>query len=574
MIQVASLDPSSLALWVDQEMISRIAQERSILEIVQNCALGDVGSVLNAVEELPDPQAKRRAIRLAGTIWHEQRHFLDLILTNYGAFRVRQFLSLYVNIVQVFSTAHKSGSPLVCPLDVYLDPVRRSVLGIETVPEVMTQVAKEVQYRESMARADREGGVLDGQHLEMGGDAQLEALGFMFQQSTVTFVFGEEEFVALEASLLPEERSNLRYRWIFLLADSLGLLNDRNQIDQKGVDSTLLTALLIGSLASRRWGQEQSTTPGGSKSGYCVERLRGLIDTIREMGFKPFKLADSAWELVNEAAKKAWGRTVLEEMLEDYAREGKWVTDIQAISSVPDSIKLVCEDFHSLRGRLLQALQKNPEWLLDPVAYSISVLSKLRPITVISSPSGVLGKPPSGWHMVSGYNDPNSQTDESSWWWSATPSKPDYPSETLAFGRWKEWMEVVDWYAPLAKLLMKGRAHRTQYGPELVTAEMRLNAMNVEINFDPLFAYPRELRTTAASFFNLTGTSEGKCDMCKLSIPRGTGWILSPWVFRRKPALAEAAIKGFGGGTSGRLRFIRDWSVWLVCDRCDKIASS
>jgi len=568
MIQAFSLDPSSLALWCDQETLGKLASKESLMEAVSACLFDTSDVVERAVSLLPHEDDKRLVRRLAGTIWHEQRHFLDLMLTNYGAFRVRQFLTLYVNMGHLFGAVRSGGDTLVCPLDAYLDPVRRHLLGIDHVPEGVQQIAKEARDRESMVRNERQAIPFAGQNLAFGGDAQLEALGFLFQQGAVSNIFGADAFADLEGTLPHVERNNLRYRWIFLVADALGLTRESSE-GRVDVDAAFLGALLIAGLASRRWGQEQSHTADGLGSGYCAQRLKGLFETLKKMSVEPFQDPSKSWEQVNEAARLTFGRTVVEEMREDYAREEKWLGQVLALPGLSENVSLVCKDYHVLRGRLLKLFEEGPLFFTDPLHYSFGLVSNLKPITIMSAPGGVLGKAPKGWDMVSGYQEAGSSSAEGFWWWSSTPSEPEREEQTLALTQWKAWIEIIEWRAPIAKLLMKGRAHRTQFGPELIAAEMRLKAGGTEIRFDPLFAFPRDMRVESSAFFLLTGKAQAVCDVCRSNVLQGSGWILSPWLFRKHTRLAQQAIEALGGGEIGRLKFIRDWSVWLVCDVCD-----
>lgn len=72
------------------------------------------------VESIKDDWVKTRCATVATAVWHEKRHFLDFILTNYGAFRVRQFFMLYCNIYPVLKFAEDTGELLV-PLQSYTD---------------------------------------------------------------------------------------------------------------------------------------------------------------------------------------------------------------------------------------------------------------------------------------------------------------------------------------------------------------------------------------------------------------------------------------------------------------------
>jgi hypothetical protein len=58
----------------------------------------------------------RRCAHFASSVWHEKRHFLDFLLTNYGAFRIRQFFEIYRNLPVLFNQTGDSKRILL-PLD-------------------------------------------------------------------------------------------------------------------------------------------------------------------------------------------------------------------------------------------------------------------------------------------------------------------------------------------------------------------------------------------------------------------------------------------------------------------------
>ena len=94
-----------------------------------------------------------------------------------------------------------------------------------------------------------------------------------------------------------------------------------------------------------------------------------------------------------------------------------------------------------------------------------------------------------------------------------------------------------------------------------------LGTLGVELSFDPAFLYPEE-QNEVESFFTLTGWEDASCDFCRAKVPRNGGYYLSPWIFRYNATNGEFGILAYGGGESGRLRFLRDWSHWLLCDQC------
>lgn len=568
MIPAVQLDPASLTLWYSPEIISQSPHRELLADSVWRAMRGDMVGVLESVEQGKQEGCGVRCAHLASAVWHEQRHFLDLILTNQGAFRVRQFLSLYANLEQLLAEAQRSGETLICPITVYADPVRAAAHGVEAPPEsVLGRVAKDVRQRSRMIAEDRATVTLPFGTIEFGGEAQLEALAYFNQFVALDHYVGRELSLAVQEDL-PGGSVGLRYRWAANLGAALGLGRVRQLGDQLvELDVTRISAIMYGSLASRRWGQEQTHHSGGSSSGFPGARLAGFIEEFRGSG-ETDAPADEHWHAVNEAAERLWGRSAIDEMLVDYKLEETWVQTITESEGTPGSIRDVVLDFHALRGALLQVLQDDPIAVLDPLGYATALLPRVRPIPIVATPSGMAPPLGSDLTQVFGY-DGGSPDGEDTWIWATTPNDWDDPGQASLIAKARpQWLNMVSYFAPLAKLLMNGRRHRTMLGPELAMAMAQLDSAGIEFRVDPLFDAPRE-PADAALLFHLNGQQRAVCDYCHADIEAPGGHLLSPWVFRRNTAIADHIKQALGGGTRGDRRFRRDWSAWLVCEDCN-----
>jgi hypothetical protein len=163
--------------------------------------------------------------------------------------------------------------------------------------------------------------------------------------------------------------------------------------------------------------------------------------------------------------------------------------------------------------------------------------------------------------------DPEFQGPQGQWWWAVGPEEWSFNGEAFALKKKDAWLTIASDSAPIAKLMLNGRAHRTMLGPELLGAEMRLKHEGLEIVFDPMFGFPAETNEIK-SFFELNGKSEVACDFCRASVKKTEGYLVSPWVFRYKQENADLCIEGFGGGQLGQLQYWKDWSPWVFCDKC------
>lgn len=569
MLPVAQLDPSSLTLWLNPELVAAAPGGAEALQAADLAARGDFSDVVSFVTELPDIASRTRSAHMASVVWHEQRHFVDLLLTNYGAFRVRQFFKLYANSAAILSELRKASQPLFCPFDTYADPVRCATFEIEKPPDAVMDASRNLLDHASMIRDDRNLIPTPFGRVEMGGEAQLEALAFFCQVCAIKEVFGAETMANVQRSHSVEFTS-LRYRWAALVANHLGMADSKKVSDDLyEFRGELLFPLLLGSLASRRYGQTQVKSDSRGGSGFPTERLYGFLQALSASG-KATKVESTleGWELVNKTAKDLWGRTVIEETQSDFQKEEELCKAMEANQWTPDPVKRAFRDYHSLRGYVINLLQSEPLAIIDPTYFAKSLLQIVRPQPILVRNGGTLGDPPEGFLQVLGYHDVDDQDhEEGKWWWAVTPPPEDVAATGISLSEWKDWLSIVEHFAPLAKLMLHGRRHRIMLGPELMAAQMRLSAQGIPLRFDPHFEFPVEW-SDVTPFWRLTELQEAACDFCKAKVPRGQGRIVHPWFFRRNIKRAEIAIQAFGGGKTGRLRFLRDWSVWLVCDAC------
>ena len=571
MIPVIRLDPGSLTLWYDPQLIHQAPYGQELALATHYAMLGDRESLLEHLNSIKDETIKVKCIHVVSSVWHEQRHFLDLVLTNYGALRIRQFLLLYVNSAVLLNDAQQADGKLACPLDIYDDAFRRKLMGVSALESCMA-VGKESAQRKEWLQEDRKLLPTFAGRMECGGEAQLEALAYYTQYSAVQDLFGNDISLRVQQEVTNDNPKSLKYRWAQVIANTFGLLPAKHEGATVGsVDVSFLIPTIYGSLMSRMWKQEQVfDNTGGTHRP--VERLAGLLTALQGK-FKNFGEAsvEDAWEIVNTTTKQKWGRTVIEELEEDYKRQGEWVGEMRKLEHVEDCIKNVLADFHSLRGTLIDVLKAAPATIFDPRLTATSGL--FLPMPVMVTANGQFGDPPTGWERVFGYQVP--QQPDVKWFWAVIPKEwPIDDADTLTIQDRESWARVLSYYTPLAKLMMNGRRHRTILGPELVFVEKFLKAQrDLDLEIDPLFQYPQEV-DDINGYYTLADKTKAVCDMCKAELQKPHGHYVSPWVFRNSDKNAQLAIDTYGGGPRGELVFLKDWSPWILCDVCyDKVTA-
>jgi hypothetical protein len=461
--------------------------------------------------------------------------------------------------------------------------VRCKVLQVPFAGSSLSRVAHDLEQRKQTLKEDRHVFSTREGLMEVGGEAQLEALAFFSQLIATRQVFGYELAHLAQQDLMDEQWQNLRYRWADVLLHYLGLGASVTVSEGiSGLNIGFLCAVLYASLMQRAWGQEKPMLEGGA-AGLPANRLPGFLNVLRprfhELG--SMNVMD-AWEVVDATAKELYGRTILEEMRTDYARQEAWCEEIASMEPVPDEIKRALSDYHRLRGKLIDTFEEDPDTFVDPDRFGKDLLFKIHPLPVYTASGGIVGEPAEGLNRLFGYQEPDVDIAEAKWWWAAISR--DWPSEdptTLTLQDRQAWIAVLDFFAPLAKLMMNGRRHRTILGPELVSIEARLEAnYGIKLRFDPTFEYPEE-SSDIQSFYWLTEKSEARCDFrgvypesCEGTIQQPEGHLVSPWAIRRNVPLAYAIMEALGGGLMGELQFRKDWSVWVACESCYSKLSS
>ncbi|MGI0017026.1 MAG: hypothetical protein ACREBU_26685 [Nitrososphaera sp.] len=210
MINIAALDPSSLALWFEPELLARRPDGDLVLEALIDTMFGKDPA---AVTRRTESNRTNFIAHVVSSIWHENRHFHDLILTNYGFARIWQFFSVYANALSFMHVVYNSGNKVVFPMEVYLDDLRRELMGVSAAPDEFGKIAKDIKEREFYFSLDNTELQGPSGSFSVGGHAQLEALAYYYQTQSVFHTFGEraKQFVDFQVNKSDPNRS--RYLW-------------------------------------------------------------------------------------------------------------------------------------------------------------------------------------------------------------------------------------------------------------------------------------------------------------------------------------------------------------------------
>lgn len=549
---VLQFDPANLSIWYSY-LHSR--EDNPIDQIARTALLGDQGAAKDLVENLKDHEAMLRGAHMLSAVCHEQRHFVDVLLTNFGQGVFRQFAPLMVHVPALRAEAAKEGV-LALPISVYEDEVRREILGVQG-GEQLRRAGYDARSRIQMAKLDEiQHSVPGGGHLSIGGRAQLEALGFMTQVGVLQSEFGGAVSRSVQVSMPDGTRMRNQYGWAAILASALGLTPEDSAPDAFTALGAPLSALLYGALMVRRWAQKDSDT--------AADRLNKLVFHVRDT--KKLARAGStkeAWEVVNAACGELFGRSAEEELEQDLAHEESYCDQIRGVvADVFPFGSAFLDGVHEARVRLAALFVKSPELFLDPFGYG-NLLAAVDPVPVFVVATARTEEPEEGYTALwKGSEGPIS------WHWASAPTTQIAEGGRVHILKDVEaWRLIVASIIPVVKLMLWGMRQASVLGLELMYGETVLKGDGLELRYDPSYAQPSP-DTSSEGYWYLYRRESALCDGCGATLPRGTGHYIPAIVFRNNDKTIAWLIKHYGGGEVGRLREKMDWSGWLLCDGC------
>jgi hypothetical protein len=214
MIPTLQLDPSTLAIWFNVDLLNSYKGEERGLEVFTHAANHDLKEVYPILDATASDAHRSHYYEILSAVWHEKRHFVDFLLTNFGAFHVRTYFQMYFNLPEGLKEFQYKDIPVLLPLDTYADPVKLMGLGIKEPPP--TELLKLARWLRARKRALREDTApYDGGRglTEYGGLAQMEAIAYSCQLAVLQLEFGTDAIELLNLhSPLPSIQSR-RYAW-------------------------------------------------------------------------------------------------------------------------------------------------------------------------------------------------------------------------------------------------------------------------------------------------------------------------------------------------------------------------
>ena len=258
-------------------------------------------------------------------------------------------------------------------------------------------------------------------------------------------------------------------------------------------------ALLYGTLMIRRWGQEQTIVDGGH-SGSAVARLDPLLRELREAGtLHAAESSAEAWQAVDEACGRVFGRTAQEELQHDLDHEARFIEAVQDQRGAGDPIVAHLRGCQSARRQLADRFGADPTLLTNPLRYA-ELLTTISPIPIFAYPAGSDMDTRPGWRALWRQKAELGAFGDIEWCWASAPSDAKTMGERIhVIAEPDAWAVVVEGLVPLAKLLTRGRRQAVFLGPELQHAELLLQDPRLKLRSTRRSRSPSSTQAVRAS---------------------------------------------------------------------------
>lgn len=570
MIPFLQLDPTTLALWVNADLLRDNFEEYPFFPAALDSAILGNDAELAAIFKLIDDDKKDKAVSVLSAIWHEKRHFLDLILTNYGSFRWRQCFTITTQTPNLLQEAKQASSGrLLVPAQLYADDLACIEHGIAP-SDLLKTIGKDIKSRKEIIADDNKTEKTRLGRIGVGGEPLLEALAYHFQLCSAQNVFGHEQAkLGVNLSSTDQIRED-QYTWVYRALNKAGLLDIKVIEDSTAViEDELAVCIMYAALAMRGLGQEQVAHEFYS-SGSPSHRFASLVLAARDK-FQEYETTarsfEDAWSFTNTLCKEIFGRGILEETWKDYELTLQLFEGHK--DHIHESFYRVFKSFMKLRYELIKELETNPRNILLARSYHENTRPKLLPLPVNCSPAGHLGDVRSDCSLLFGHSLEKSNSKFAKWWWADCPqtwppvnSQPVYALSDIA-----EWKGYISYGAPVGKFLESGFLSNGMLGAELEFAKTELENAGFDITLDPLFDH-RDRPQTAEIYAHIQGKKKVQCDITSRYLDPSNAIIFKKTAFYSKPyhfgLILAIWSSMYGSEEDASLNFRRMWSPWII----------
>ncbi len=563
---VAQFGISNLTLEINSDVFQggNSSRRRQVIDLALR---GKLKQLKREIGKESCPVEKEYLTQFALTVLHEQRHFLDVSLSNVGAGIVEHHLL-------VCETAGKfaltKDNDVAIPIRSNFDEIAASILGVSlAVDDGFFDLHSKRQRIQAKENSLREG------IIELGWFAQLEQLAAIFDSHNHRTLWPKSFLQCVKAK--DRERAvpnSNRYSWLFDLCINLQgngcnvctAIYDSMAI----VSSPFMICLLFSSLQVRR-------LPGRSneKSHHASHRLDSLIQHVIKVKYDcSMKSFVQVWQDFNEFCHAVFGKTILEEIEADLQYSAE---KLHKLSNASDSLRKFLSLLLGFRRRLFLYLKYMPEKLLDPEQYFSDFLSKTRPFTVFLYGAAPIDQDFSGvgeTPLLRGRLGTGSAVPDVVWSTSRAISGDDDTSKFLTLGDFGFQREIRD-YLISGEFLCEGRTNVRRRPVDYFAIEQTLGDLKRFV-LDPDFAYPHdvELRPLSPSL-SIFRKDRFFCDRCGVEILSADtdAKLMLCWFTRKYDKVRENLIEKYQeeqrvNRETAAMWFNIDQSDWIVCKKC------
>lgn len=559
----AQTDAASLGVWVNSSPAKSPVANEAIRLAIEGAAAHDQDGLQIALWH--DRSSVEWAISAALATWHEKRHVVDLLLTNYGGFLRRQFSSVQINLVNLIAEAQEAGlSELWTPFTVYDDPTSNFRLPIGAPPISLKKQARDIRAREAVLSRDSAPGDGPFGRFQVGGDAQLEAVAFLCERTACELEFGTDELIR-RFEHRPESRVGRVYGWIIPVFHGFNVgttaaPHRSGNGDQVFLDAAVALPILVGSLCGRFWGDRDAAATGALPATRLLELLKWFARRLQQPDG-----VDATWELVNLACRELWGRTPVEEVASDLSKEADLLERIDKAGRIRTELRANLWAAHGARRELSAVLKNHPEQIVDAREYHRTLAARVEIPVVRAYRSARVSAGETGWTPLWAKMTAHEGVLLESASYRLFAGRDVAPSDVIhvVSQEGDAWGECSRFEAPMSKLALKGRCHRVMLPMEFEGAAY---FSPLQIAVDPMFAAP-DPELDASEHCRVAGIERPVCDRCNDQVEPRLAFLAPAWWIRTRESvrpwlgayIEEAGIDALLSG---------DWSEWLLCARC------
>jgi hypothetical protein len=532
------------------------------------------------------------AMRWLLTLWHEQRHFIDHILTNYGASQFRIGFMLRCQLDTLIKSAIVNKT-IAFPLDTYSDPTRLRALGIRTNgPHPLSQIASFYAERRDMLARDCEAGLQFDVGIQLDGYALLEVLGSLAQVRMMGLALSGSGYRHWEDLGPAYTRFPYVAGMVQCLADAgvqalqIEPLTQETALGE--INDAILAPLSVACLMCRRSARAlQSSEPAAQSAFLPAYRLRRLVDAIKDARRKDISKIEDGFDFINRLCNQIWGQTIYDDFEEDIDFTEDQLAKFEAGVGKQNADVEFMRTYVAARRRLQLEFKNAPASLCGGPGYYHRIAPNVTPklvfldvaangLTIFGHPEEVEGK------SLKMFDGPYGRVRSLSSIVFKTNAPVDAVYKVYCFDRAdinegrvfdvkfadKHWTRGVS-VSPFLSLLLDGRTQVSGRDFAIYTAEKNFRAAGINVVYDSGYEKPK-IERNPAYLFEMLGVDTMVCDLSGTKVTRDSCVLVSPWDFKVYDELRQAA-KYFGKENvcpllidGEDLGWFGDWNLWVV----------